>query len=142
VPKLKGQFWLTATGNFLDIAILEWCKLFAETRGKHFWRKVISHHETFQKGLLAELSLSEKGFDDYLNQIRSYRDKFVAHLDSEDAMYIPPLQIALESTVYLFDYLLKNEETGGCFADAPKGGLDFYEKFFREGTAVYENNRT
>lgn len=141
-PKLKNQFWLSANGNFLDIAILELCKLFAEPRGKHFWRKVISDHVTFQAGLLAELGLTETAFNDYLNQIRSYRDKFVAHLDSEEAMYLPPLQLAVESTIYLYDYLLENEETGGCFADAPKGGLKFYEKFLLEGTTVYENNRT
>jgi len=138
----KGQFWINVNNNFLEIAILEWCKLFAETRGKHYWRKVISNHKTFQEGLLAEVNLTETEFGDYLNQIRSYRDKFIAHLDSEDTMYIPPLQIAVESTVYLYDYLLENEETGDCFADAPKGGLGFYEKFFHEGTAVYKNNMT
>src|ERR1035437_6199957 len=85
--KLKGQFWLGANGNFLDIAVLEWCKLFADTRGKHFWRKAISADVSFQEGLLAELGLTETEFEDYVNQVRAYRDKFIAHLDSEEVMH-------------------------------------------------------
>jgi hypothetical protein len=138
--KLKSQFWLRVNGNFLDIAVLEWCKLFADTRGKHYWRKAISDDATFQKVLLAELKLSTTEFEDYVNQMRTYRDKFIAHLDSEEVMHIPLLQTAVNSTVFLYDYLLDNEETDGCFADAQKGGLKFYEKFLVEGTGVYEKN--
>jgi hypothetical protein len=29
-----SQFWRTVNGNCLDACILEWCKLFAEPRGK------------------------------------------------------------------------------------------------------------
>jgi hypothetical protein len=141
-PKLKDQFWLSVNGNFLDIAVLEWCKLFADTRGKHFWRKAISDEVTFQEGLLVELGLTETEFEDYVNQMRTYRDKFIAHLDSEEIMHIPLLQTAVNSIEYLYDYLLKNEETGSCFADAQKGGLKFYKKFLVEGMAVYEKNRT
>ena len=83
--KIKGQFWVNANGNFLDIAVLEWCKLFADTSGKHFWRKIISDSDGFWEGLLRELGLSEAQFDDYVTQMRTYRDKFVAHLDSEEA---------------------------------------------------------
>lgn len=133
---------MNVNGNFLDIAVLEWCKLFADNRGKHFWRKAISDNGTFQAGLLAELRLTEADFEDYVNQMRTYRDKFIAHLDSEEVMHIPLLQTAVNSTVYLYDYLLENEETGGCFADAHKGGLNFYENFLDEGTVVYEKNRT
>ena len=140
--KLKGNFWLNAYNNFLDIAVLEWCKLYADTRGKHFWRKVISRDVAFLEGLLQELGLSDTDFDDYVNQMRTYRDKFVAHLDSEEEMHIPFLQIAVNSAVYLYDYLLENEETDSCFSDAQRGGLKFYEKFLNEGTVVYESNRT
>jgi len=139
--KLKSQFWLNVNGNFLDIAVLEWCKLFADPRGKHFWRKAISDVATFQKGLFTELGCTETEYEDYVKQVRGYRDKFVAHLDSEEIMQIPFLQSAVNSTEYLYDYLLEKEETNGCFADAQKGGFKFYEKFFAEGTAVYEKNR-
>ncbi|WP_136524546.1 hypothetical protein [Geomonas ferrireducens] len=59
--KLKGQFGRNVNSNFLDIAVLEWCKLFADTRGKHFWRKAISGDVSFQNSLLAELGLTEAG---------------------------------------------------------------------------------
>lgn len=139
--KFKGQFWVNANGNFIDIAVLEWCKLFADNRGKHFWRKVISDDVTFERDLLAELGLTETEFDDYVNQMRTYRDKFIAHLDSDEVMHIPLIQTAVNGAVYLYDYLLENEETGGCFADAQKSGLKFYENFLDEGTAAYEKKK-
>jgi len=141
-PKFKGQFWLNANSNFLDIAVLEWCKLFGDTRGKHFWRKVISHDVAFQEGLLRELGLMDTEFDRYVKQMRNYRDKFVAHLDSEKVMHIPLLQVAVNSTAYFYDYLLQNEEADSCFADALRGGLKFYNMFLNEGKVVYDNSRT
>jgi len=41
VARGLGNFWRTTDGNFLDMAVLEWCKLFADPRGKHYWKKVI-----------------------------------------------------------------------------------------------------
>jgi hypothetical protein len=41
------QFWVIINGNFLDIAVLEWCKLFGDTRGKHYFGKVISDVPAF-----------------------------------------------------------------------------------------------
>jgi hypothetical protein len=136
---LKDQFWLNANGNFLDIAALEWCKLFADSRGKHFWRKIISNPAVFWDGLLNELGLSDTLFNDYVNQMQTYRDKFVAHLDFEEVMHIPQLQVAVNSATYLYDYLLAHEEDDGCFVDAPGSASDFYAKFLDEGTKVYEN---
>ena len=40
-PRADENFWVSANGNFADITVLEWCKLFADERGKHHWAKVI-----------------------------------------------------------------------------------------------------
>ena len=142
VPKAKKQFWVNANGNFLDIAVLEWCKLFADTRGKHFWRKLISDPPCFWAGLLGALEMDGAQFDDYVNQMRTYRDKFVAHLDSEETMHIPQLQGAIDSSAYLYDHLLAHEEVDGCFHDAPRNATDFYARFRDEGEALYEEIKT
>ncbi len=31
----KDQFWVNANGNFIDVCVLEWCKLFGDKRGQH-----------------------------------------------------------------------------------------------------------
>jgi len=60
VPEKKeGDFWITMEGNCLDTAILEWCKLFGEFNGKHFWGKIVDSRETFKTNLLRTLSINE-----------------------------------------------------------------------------------
>jgi hypothetical protein len=31
----QGGFWREAHGNFFDISVLDWCKMFADREGKH-----------------------------------------------------------------------------------------------------------
>jgi hypothetical protein len=32
----NDNFWRVVNGNFFDICVLEWCKLFADEKGKHY----------------------------------------------------------------------------------------------------------
>ena len=34
----RSAFWAQVSVNFLDIAVLEWCKLLGDEKDKHFWR--------------------------------------------------------------------------------------------------------
>lgn len=38
---LGGNFWTGINGNCLDIAVLEWCKLFADRKDPHHWKKIV-----------------------------------------------------------------------------------------------------
>jgi len=76
---LQNDFWTTVNGNFMDNCVLEWCKLFADQWGKHFWGKVVSNPDTFRQELFQELNVSEQDFLAYVREVREYRDKFVAH---------------------------------------------------------------
>jgi len=78
-----SDFWRAVNGNFLDMCVLEWCKLFADKKEKHHWRKVVSDPARFEAGLLRHLGLDEVAFQREIDTIRKYRDKFVAHLDLE-----------------------------------------------------------
>lgn len=123
----NDQFFVNANGNFLDICVLEWCKLFGDKRGQHYWQKVITDQDAFFVGLLQSLKLTETEFEDYINTMRTYRDKFVAHLDAEEVMNLPKLRTARKSVSFLYEYLLAHEEIDGCFHDAPKKASRFYE---------------
>ncbi len=133
----KNQFWINIDGNFLDIAVLEWCKLFGDKRGKHFWRKVVTAEHEFLDGLLKVLDVTDAGFDAYIEEVKTYRDRFVAHLDDDEEMQIPNLRLMKISVSYLFDYILANEDEGGYFNDAPKSAAAHYHKYLKEGQAVY-----
>jgi hypothetical protein len=138
----RTQFWVAVNGNFIDICVLEWCKLFGDSRGKHYWEKAISDPTTFKSGLLQDLELTEAEFNAYVVEMRTYRDKYVAHLDSVERFNIPKLDIAKDSVVYLYNYLLAREDEGGYFIDAPRNASRFYEDVLKEGLAVYRKEAT
>jgi hypothetical protein len=135
--RVDGVFWRSANSNFLDIAFLEWAKLFADWNGRYHWRKVISDPEAFHAGLFQKLRMNETDFADYLVQVKTYRDKFLAHLDELDVMNIPHTNVARKSAAYLFDYLRSNEEIEGCFHDAPATAADFYKIIAIQGSQTY-----
>ena len=116
--KQATEFGVTVNSNMLDIAVLEWCKLFADRKGHHHWRKLVrddAEQGLFFSDLLHTLGINEAVWHRYLDEFRVYRDKFVAHLDTEEVAQIPQLNIALQSTFFLYTRLL---------ADAPAGTLD------------------
>ena len=133
----NDQFWINVNSNFLDICVLEWYKLFGDKRGQHNWRKVITDQQAFLSGLLQAIGQTAGELDAYVEEMKTYRDKFVAHLDDENVMNIPKLRVARESVSFLYDYLLTNEEESNCFLDAPPSALRFYKKFSSQGQEVY-----
>jgi hypothetical protein len=108
-----ASFWRVVNGNFIDTCILEWCKLLGDTKGQHSWMRVVSDKEQFKTELLKHLSVSEVQFEDFRQEMREYRDKFIAHLDSELVMNIPKLDVAKRSVEFYHDYLVKNEARDG-----------------------------
>ena len=138
---LNEQFWINVDGNFLDVCTLEWCKLFADARGKHYWRKVVTLEQEFATGLLEKLAISQSEFDEYVKEVKAYRDRFVAHLDDDEKMQIPSLALIRTSASYLYDYILAHEDDGGIFIDAPSCSMDHYAKHLQEGKVAYEKAR-
>lgn len=134
----EGQFLTTANGNFLDICVLEWCKLFGDPRGKHYWGKVVKDRAAFHEGLLKKCAVSEEQFKESIEEMRTYRDTFVAHLDLEARMQIPKLKIVEASVCYLYDYLLRHENEGWLFSDAPAKASMYYTENAKEGSKGYE----
>ncbi len=139
---LKDPFWVNVNGNFLDICVLEWCKLFGERRGKHHWRKVITDQPAFFTGMLRAIKLTEGEFEIYINEVKSYRDKFVAHLDADEIMHPPKLELARKSVAFLYDYLRTNEEMNGSLNDAPTNASRFYHEFALQGKRAYLSVKT
>jgi hypothetical protein len=135
--KRRDQFWVTVNGNFLDHAVLEWCKLFADKKGKLHWSKLISSPGRFEQGLLKRMRLTSAQLETYINEMRAYRDKFVAHLDAEPVMQIPRLRLARMSVAFLYDYILANEDDGRFFPECPPPARRFYLLHVNLGRAAY-----
>ena len=135
-PHSNKQFWVNANGNFLDIAVLEWCKLFADTRSTHNFCKVVGDELVFKAILFDSIDVTSAEFDEYIIQMKTYRDKFVAHLNELNEIEIPCLEIAKRSVVFLYQYLLEHDNNN-VFQDAPVSADVFYDKFYEQGITVY-----
>jgi len=104
-----SQFWVTANGNFLDQCVLEWCKLIGDAKGRHYWANVVSDPTSFKRALLSALGVSAHEFEAYVEKICHYRDKFVAHLDSDKVMNIPDMEVAKKAVLFYQTYILSEE---------------------------------
>lgn len=100
VSRSRDDFWITVNGNFLDICVLEWCKLFGEQKDRHHWKSVMGDSSNFRKEMFSDLGINQTKLDREWGSIRSYRDKFVAHLDEEETMKIPQFDIALKTVIF------------------------------------------
>ena len=126
----------TINSNFLDMAVLEWCKLFTSNE-KHAWRKIVSDKDRFQAGLLAHLGIEEAKFEASRTELRTYRNKFLAHLDSHKIMRVPLMDTVKNSVIYYHGYLLQHENDGTTFDDEPSDLAAYYRDREDEGREFY-----
>lgn len=136
-----SQYWRTIHGNQVDIAVLEWCKLFVEGKEKYAWKKVVSERTAFEVGLLKRLKISDKEFASYTKSIKHYRDKFVAHLDDENEMQIPQFDLAWAAIQFYYEHATEIElpKEGGKLKAGEDRIQDYYNKHFQEALEIYRS---
>lgn len=130
-PKKGDQLWINVNNNFIDIAILEWCKVLGDHKGKQHFSKVLESPKQFEQELLQTLKITSEDFKAYIGEVRTYRDKFIAHLDEEPVMNVPHLDIAQQSAEFLYQRLRGQEADKDTFDGAPASAKDFYDHFFK-----------
>lgn len=93
-PALREDgFWLTVHGNFVDVCVLEWCKLFGNRNGKYHWMNVTSDPETFRRELLDVHGIDDAELKRLWNEGKDYRDDFVAHTETQETTSVPKLNV-------------------------------------------------
>jgi hypothetical protein len=120
------------------MAIIDWCKIFGDPHGKHYWAKTVTDQSRFFATLLQRLRLDEAGFNAYVETLRRPRDKFIAHLDEEDVMRLPRLRHARGSAAFLYDYFHTQDATPQYFREYPEeSSTHMYEMWYRAATREY-----
>jgi hypothetical protein len=119
ITRSSPEFWRTVYSNFLDIAVLEWCKLFADRSGKHTWEKVLTDPASFKADLLRILAISGDELAAYIEKMRNYRDKFLAHLDDLPVMDIPFLDRAHAAVELYYQHITEHEVAIGDLSRLP-----------------------
>ena len=134
-PGLDTPFWRTIHNDFIDTCVLEWCKLFGDPKARHHWSKVVEDAATFATELERATRLSSSEFDEYRLRMRAYRDKFLAHLDSQHVMEIPHLTLARESVACYHDAVVR---AGGILVARgfPTDIVEFYDACYEEAKSA------
>jgi len=130
------NFWNTTDGNFIDTAVLEWCKVFADPKAHQYWGKICTDQSAFEAGLLAAVGMDKASLEREIATIRTYRDKFLAHLDSERIAFVPHLDPMWTAVQFCFDHVLKVEMTT---AEAARVALPDLMTYYGECFAEAEN---
>jgi len=136
----EASFWITAGNNFIDICVLEWCKLFADPKEKHHWYKIVSDPAKFQTELLGHLGIDAAAFDKEINVMRTYRDKFLAHLDSERVMHPPALDTAKKAVWFYHHHVVNHEAQHGDLMNLPLTLETGYTQCMDQVRGIYERN--
>lgn len=147
--KQRTQFGATVNSNMLDIAVLEWCKLFADRNAHHHWKRVIrdnTEQQRFLGDMLHDTATSQSDWKRYLDTVRVYRDKFVAHLDELDEMHVPSLAVALKCVLFLYAHIRANSPASTFAAmrrhmPLPEDLSAYYEDCRDEARKAYDAGR-
>ncbi len=142
--KDDSQMGRTINSNFVDIAVLEWCKLFADREARHHWRRLVQGTDArtaFRTDLLVALGLDFAGWERYLNDVKTYRDRFVAHLDDDDTMLIPDLDPVLASTAFFYRQLVAQAPDGTFVGSLPRDLPAYYDTCRREAATYHATYR-
>lgn len=110
-PDPALNFWRVIYGNLLDMAVIEWCKLFGSDHEDHqqvHWKNMFQDESAFRDGLYRHLGVSRNDFLEYWEELKTYRNTAAAHLDlvNPRAPFYPTLDHAIASSYYYYAQLL------------------------------------
>jgi len=123
----EGDFLLTMIGNFIDIAVLDWCTLFGNHADLQHWKQLVPEtgHGAFREALRKETGITKAAWETAWAEVKSYRDEFVAHLGSEHIMDVPNMEIPKKMVEFYYDYLRK-EAPEVFFRGLPTSLADYH----------------
>lgn len=106
-PKPELFFWKLLYGVLLDVAVLEWCKVFGADSEPTHWKSIVPDHDAFRQDLLEHLEVSEEVWREYWQGMKAYRDSQVAHnFTNPEVTHYPSLDLALRSSYFYFDLVI------------------------------------
>lgn len=104
------EFWVYTNDAHLKSAVMIWCKLFGIKKEETHWQRLFSNKicdaQTLRfYELLEEKGISREQFEQFSNDMRTFRNKYVAHQNDYNKP-VPILDIAYEA-VFALDKLIR-----------------------------------
>lgn len=140
-PKQEGDIWTTVLGNCLDVCVLEWSKLFGDEKGKHHWKRIVDDEASFKARLMNNIEIGETQWQQSWKEIKDYRDKFIAHTDSEETINLPHMDIPHRMITFFYNELKTCSTNPLVFSDLPSTMSQYYQLCYSEGVSVFKHNK-
>ena len=139
----KEGFWLTIHGNFIDACVLEWCKLFGNRNGNFHWRNTLALPETFRLEILSAHGIDETALKKLWNEVKNYRDDFVAHTEEQETTVIPNMNVPYLLVAFYFRKLQLEFPTLQTNKSLPAHFDRYYDSCLKEaeGALLHANSR-
>lgn len=91
----------------LSDAAISWCKVFGANAEETHWKVVVGDQERFKEFLFGQLNVTKGEFRTYWQEVTNFRNKVVAHFDSEyfSSGSTPSFELAMKSSAITHRYL-------------------------------------
>lgn len=140
-PEREAEFWTTINGNFIDTSVMEWCKLFGDDKELHHWKQIVDDSASFRQRLLKDVGISEEQWKNCWESLKTYRDEFLAHLDSEHTMQIPDMTIPMRMVAFYHGQLRACCSGPNVMHDLPNDMQQYYNQCRAEAVEVFTQNQ-
>lgn len=112
-PEPNLNFWNLIYGGLLDLAVLEWTKVFGSNAEPTHWKGIVDDHDAFRNELFRSIGVSERQWSEYWNEMKAYRDEAVAHHSNPSFTHYPKLDLALQSCYFYYGYVIAKARSLG-----------------------------
>lgn len=120
---------------------MEWCKLFGDDKELHHWKQIVDDSASFRQRLLKDVGISEEQWKNCWESLKTYRDEFLAHLDSEHTMQIPDMTIPMRMVAFYHGQLRACCSGPNVMHDLPNDMQQYYNQCRAEAVEVFTQNQ-
>jgi hypothetical protein len=112
--------------NFIDMAAIQWGHLFGNRNDILHYRKVQKKPDEFKANMLANFEMSAEEWKAYWEEMKSYRDKAVAHLEPSPNLKIPDFNFAYSCVSHYYENIIEELKAFGENYNVFPSNLDDY----------------
>ena len=128
----KKSYWKLIFNNFLDIAIIEWCKMFDSKDDTTHWSNHIKNKKEVGDKLLKWANMSQQEWDKYREDIKCYGNS-VDKYHKQNIKSYPDFSCVVIACYVYYDALIKELRMLGV-NDYPDELKEFYQSCLGEAT--------
>ncbi|CAA0117807.1 Uncharacterised protein [BD1-7 clade bacterium] len=107
IVKESDVLSVTISNNFFDMALLCWGHFFGNRSDELHYTNVLAQPDQFKSYLIDNLGINENDWNNNWLQLKDFRDKRIAHFDSDVSVVVPGMELAFECVKAYHDEALK-----------------------------------